>query len=196
MIACPQAEVQMSTYAIDRYPVTLERYRDCRANGPCFGWAANERETRANAPAQVNHQDAEAFCRWVGRRLPTDAMTEKALRGPAPRTDEYPWTGDYCDGNPRPGCDGNGDFPYPLGAFPADRGWYPIESIGHLRFWTSERFDSDYYADPASFTDPEIAGVGRDISTRHVTRIEPVWAREPRMLFENNYFRCARYVQP
>lgn len=194
MAACPQAEVQMSTYAIDRFPVTLERYRECQANGPCLGRAGNDSEARPNTPAEVMLLDAEQYCSWVGRRLPSEAMIEKALRGPAPRTANYPWGGDnYCDGNQRPGCAGNLDHPYPLETYPADRGWYPIESVGLIPFWSSDKYSTEFYSDPASLVDPEQAQGFAQV-TRQLGAA--VWDRREASRFDFNYFRCARYVNP
>lgn len=162
----PRAEVMMSAYLIDRYPVTNARYQACMTAGECTAPESPPGNTRLQNTAYANAAvrgvtwfQADAFCAWAGRRLPSEAMFEKSNRGPAPRDAPYPWDGeDYDCSVPRTGCPDqpNSWDPDDVGSQPNDQGWYGTEdAMTGGRFWASDWFDSDYYLDASSLVDPE-----------------------------------------
>jgi len=90
----PRRELFVDAFYLDRYEVTVGRYANfLKATGnvrPPEEWETVDLKTAADFPVVgVDWQDANGYCQWVGRRLPTDAEWERAARG----TDErkYPW---------------------------------------------------------------------------------------------------------
>ncbi|MBX3275879.1 MAG: SUMF1/EgtB/PvdO family nonheme iron enzyme [Sandaracinaceae bacterium] len=171
LFATPIAEVHVSSFYIDRYPVTNDRYRACVDAGHCFRptGTANVRSydtpTRGRYPFQgAPHPWAARFCAWDGgRRLPTEAEWEKAARGPAPRAPHYLWDGDEfrCDLIPGGNCPGSPSLAantaaFAIDALPGARSYYGTYlQLGGAFEWTADYFDRDYYADPASLVDPQ-----------------------------------------
>jgi iron(II)-dependent oxidoreductase len=105
-----------------------------------FGW---QEEVPPDEPVQhVCWHEADAYARWAGKRLPTEAEWEKAASwGPDGVKRPFPW-GDAPPG-PEHANLGQSQFgPAPVGAYPAgNSAWGAHQLVGDVWEWTSSAFE-------------------------------------------------------
>ncbi len=152
----PLHEVYLDAYYIDRYEVTVADYQACVEAGVCVE-AGDWEGCNAGRPGREDHpvncvswSDADTFCRFAGKRLPTEAEWEKASRGTDGR--KYPW------GNEQPTCQlANYIDSYntgkpcvgettPVGSYP--RGVSPYgayDMAGNVWEWVADKYSFNYY---------------------------------------------------
>lgn len=156
----PQHKVFLDAFYIDKHEVTNARYRQCVKAGVCN--APSDAIYYGNADyaqhpvVYVSWYDAEAYCQWAGKRLPTEAEWEKAARGDEERT--WPW-GNTFDGNKVNFCDKNCpewwkhvsvDDRYahtaPVGSYPEGASPYgALDMAGNVWEWVADWYGPDYY---------------------------------------------------
>jgi iron(II)-dependent oxidoreductase len=138
----PQHRVKLPTFWIDRHEVTETAYanfvQQTGHRAPRL-WAG-ERPRRHDHPvSDLSWDDANAYCRWAGKRLPTEAEWEKAARGGDGRL--WPWGSDYRAGTANLQDSGRGDT-VPVGSYPNDVSPYGVlDMAGNVMEWTASWYE-------------------------------------------------------
>jgi formylglycine-generating enzyme required for sulfatase activity len=140
----PQHQVRLDAFWIDATPVTNAEYATfvtATAYDPPSHWHDGQPlDGMDDHPVtNVSCRDAEAYARWAGKRLPTEAEWEKAARGTDGRI--WPWGNAFHPSRCRSReslVTGTG----PVGAYsPQGDSPYGVSDMaGNVWEWTSDRY--------------------------------------------------------
>jgi sulfatase modifying factor 1 len=205
--------VCLPAYYLGRHPVTNGQYR-------VFVETTKYRPTKslhhfprsdpgpekADHPAvYVSWDDAQAYCKWAGLRLPTELEWEKGARGTDGR--DYPWGDlwdqDNCRNGFNRGDRKNGQpLTAPVSEYAADASpWGVLHMAGNVTEWCQDIYDPQAYTRYKSrnLTPPSSSGHARVLrggnfwsGGRDECRCAYRTRSRPYVSHESTGFRCAR----
>lgn len=141
----PQMAVYLDGFNIDIYPVTNAQYKefvDATGHRLPRSWKTGTYpEGKAQSPVVwVSWDDAQVYCQWAGKRLPTEAEWEKAARGSDGR--KWPWGNDFDSSKANTAASGIGDTT-PVGQYPAGASPFGVlDMAGNVWEWTADWYQA------------------------------------------------------
>lgn len=137
----PAHEVDLKGFLIDEHEVTFIEYMtfvDKERVSPPKHFDNARFNGRLQPVVGIGWEEANAYCRWVGKRLPTEAEWEKAARGTSGL--RYPWGSEpeASRANHR-GMMDNYRYTAPVGDYPEGKSPYGVmDMAGNVWEWTAD----------------------------------------------------------
>lgn len=205
--------IYLDEYWIDQTEVTNAMYAKCVAAGACTEPGLPSSKTRSSYYGDSSYEDypviyvnwnqANSYCQWADRDLPTEAQWEKSARAEDQRM--YPW------GNNSP-SESLVNYGFLVGDT-AEVGSYPegsspygvLDMAGNVEEWVADWYDSIYYSrspknnptGPASGEYRVVRGGGWSSDSRLYSYINPKISSVDRSGVRPDYdsdnlgFRCS-----
>ena len=195
----PEHQVNLDAFWIDQTEVTNAMYAKCVDVGECVApsnTANFSNSSYAKHPVvYVDWNQANAYCSWAERRLPTEAEWEKAARGTDGRT--YPWgEGIDCNkANYQSSCVGG---TAPVGSYESGKSPYEVyDMAGNVWEWVSSLYKAYPYAvndgrENLSTIDSRVLRGGSWLDLDYNARSASRYWNDPTNAYGIIGFRCAR----
>jgi eukaryotic-like serine/threonine-protein kinase len=201
----PIHTVYLDAFWIDQTEVTNAMYEQCVNAGECDlprdRTYYDDHEYADHPVVYVSWTNAQNYCTWTGRRLPTEAEWEKAARGGLEGM-KYPWG----DENPvcTPGAENGAEFgdcggrTVKVSTF-APNGYGLYDMVGNVWEWVADWYERYYYDNspysnppgPASGDSRGLRGGSWNIIDGYVRSANRKWS-DPSDSWNYYGFRCAR----
>ena len=198
----PPHVVFVDGFEIDKLEVTNEDFEkfvaetghvtDAEQAGET-SWLYYARGKPQHPVVKVSWNDANAFCQWAGKRLPTEAEWEKAARGADARS--YPW-GNQWDAARANAKEAGNRGTTAVGSFPAGASPYGVmDMAGNVAEWTTDWFKAypggDFYS-PYFGEKYRVIRGGGWFSDQNLVRTTERSASSMTLANDDVGFRCAR----
>jgi formylglycine-generating enzyme required for sulfatase activity len=147
----PVHRIYVDAFLMDKYEVTVEQYAaflQAKWIAPPMDWKTMNQPSHQKRPVvNVDWPKADAYCKWVGKRLPTEAEWEKAARGTDGRF--YPWGNELptrVHANLSKETWSNHWVLSTVGMYEDGKSPYGIyDMAGNVWEWVADWYDQDYY---------------------------------------------------
>jgi formylglycine-generating enzyme required for sulfatase activity len=151
----PAHKVQISAFWVDQVEVTNGMYSLCVTDGTCRLPAELSSDNRTDyfgtvefkdyPVVHVTWYDANAYCQWAGRRLPTEAEWERAARGDDMRT--FAWGDEPPNANNSNSLNIVGDTSR-VGSYAEGASFFgALDMTGNVWEWVADYYRQSYYAE-------------------------------------------------
>lgn len=199
----PERAITLSGFMIDKTEVSNAAYAECVTANVCdpAPYVEDERLGHPEHPVVgVTWHDAVRFCKWMDKRLPTEAEWEYAAKGKDHR--KWPWSGAF-DAK-RSNTVMQGDFhgkTAPVTAYPNGVSPYgALNMAGNASEWVADYFDPTWYRTSDAKRDPTGPKRGRERVVRggsyrdssHAARVSARSAKGETESDSTIGFRCAK----